>query len=73
VTYSYTDSSGSSTGRQHQRFLLGLFLLIMFVVVLAHGPQQRTRRSLYRPSPRWGGEENGKKMAKTSWVRIRAV
>ena len=26
--------------------------------------QQRTTRLLYRPSPQWGGEENGKKKAK---------
>jgi len=28
------------------------------------GQQQRATRSLYRPSPRWGGEENRKKKAK---------
>jgi len=31
---------------------------------LAHGWQQRTKQSLYRPSPGWGGEENWKKKAK---------
>jgi len=31
---------------------------------LAHGRNKRATQLLYRPSPCWGGEENGKKKAK---------
>jgi len=46
------------------------------------GWQQRTRWFLYRPSPQWGEEENGKKKAKlldqdkdslTEWQRKKTV
>jgi len=34
------------------------------VIVLASGQRQRATRSLYHPSPCWGGQENGKKKEK---------
>jgi len=46
------------------------------------GQQQRNMQSLYCPSPRWGGEENQKKVAKlmgqgkdslTEWLRMLTV
>jgi len=40
---------------------------------LAVAGSKGAARLLYRHSPCWGGEENGKKTGKNWWVRIRAV